>query len=392
VNRRTFLTSTGAFVGTSLVLPGADRSFEKLKQPARPAGLRRAGEPVSLDDFEPLARQTLSHMASEYIAGGAGDEITIRWNREAFQNLVLRPKVLRNIAQTDTRVQLFGYEMPSPILLAPTAFQRLAHSEGEVATARGAGDGGATFVVSSFSTRKLEHISRAAKQPLWFQIYDLRESRASFIKDTIAEAEAFGCRALVVTVDAPVTGARNRLERAKFKIPDEFETPYYPERKRVGQFAGLPVSGDYSWSDVERVRSSTRLPLLLKGILNPDDAKQAVQAGVSGIIVSNHGGRSLDTVPATITALPKVVEAVAGRIPVLVDGGIRRGTDVIKALAFGARAVLIGRPYVYGLAVHGSAGVSKVIQILRREFEMAMVLTGCKTIAEIDRSLIWKDD
>jgi 4-hydroxymandelate oxidase len=189
-------------------------------------------------------------------------------------------------------------------------------------------------------------------------------------------------------VDAPVLGARNRQARAGFRIPEGFETPYYPERAGAKSAAGLPMLGSFTWDDVAWLRSSTTLPILLKGILNPADAELAIGAGVDGIIVSNHGGRCLDTLPATISVLPSVAEKVAGRVPLLVDGGIRRGTDVLKALALGAKAVLIGRPYIFGLAAGGAAGVSRVVEILRDEFKMAMALTGRRTLAEIDRSVI----
>jgi len=200
--------------------------------------------------------------------------------------------------------------------------------------------------------------------------------------------KASGCRGLVVTADAPVTGVRNRSERAHFSLPEDFETPYYPDRTARKQVGGLPVSGSSTWADLAWLRSKTALPIMLKGVLHEEDAKLAVKAGMDGIIVSNHGGRELDTVPATITVLPRIIKAVGNRVPVLLDGGVRRGTDVIKALALGARAVLIGRPYLYGLSVGGAAGVAQVLGILRGEFEMAMKLSGCRTLAEIDRALI----
>jgi 4-hydroxymandelate oxidase len=288
-----------------------------------------------------------------------------------------------------TGLTLFGQSLPHPILLAPTAFHRLAHPEGEVATARGAGAAEATFVVSSFTTRRLADIARAAKGPLWFQFFDLRKDQEPFIRDAVQEAEALGCKALCVTVDAPTTGPRNRQERAFFKIPEEFETPYYPDRRTRKSAKGLPITGGFGWNDIERVLRMSKLPVLLKGILDPDDAERAIQAGVKGLIVSNHGGRCLDTVPASIEALPRITERVAGRVPLLVDGGIRRGTDVLKALAFGASAVLVGRPYLYALGVEGERGVERVVNILKSELEMAMILAGRTSLGKIDRSVIW---
>ena len=203
------------------------------------------------------------------------------------------------------------------------------------------------------------------------------------------ELKSLDCRALYVTVDAPVPGARNRQARAHFRIPDDFDTPYYADRKKTTQYAGLPVMGSFTWNDVAWLRSITDLPLLLKGVLNPEDADLAIRAGVNGLIVSNHGGRCLDTLPATISVLPQVVERVAGRVPVLVDGGVRRGTDVLKAVALGAKAVLIGRPYLYGLAVGGASGVSRVVEVLRDELRMAMALTGRGSLAAINPSVLW---
>lgn len=341
---------------------------------------------VSLDDFERAARERMAAMAYEFVASGAGDEVTIRWNREDYNKLKLRPRVLVDVEVLDTSLDLFGQKSDFPILLAPTSLHRLTHPEGEVETARGAGAANATFVVSSLSTRRMADIAHAASKPLWFQLYGVNKERHEFVRDVVQEVKALGCRALCVTVDAPVLGARNRQARAGFRIPDGFETPYYPERPKSA--AGLPILGSFTWDDVAWLRSSTTLPILLKGILNPEDAELAIRAGVDGIIVSNHGGRCLDTLPSTISVFPSVAEKVAGRVPLLVDGGIRRGTDVLKALALGAKAVLIGRPYIFGLAAGGAAGVTRVVELLRDEFKMAMALTGRRTLAEIDRSVI----
>ena len=332
----------------------------------------------SLSDFEERAREVMSPMAYEYLASGAADEITLRWNRESLEKIRLRPRVLVDVSGLDTRVTLFGQELPFPILLAPTALHRLYHPDGELATARGAGAAAATYVVSSYTTTPLEEIARAATQPLWFQLY-VQPDRG-FTRDVVQRAEAVGCRALCVTVDLPVFGARNRMQRAGFEVPPGVEVPYVMER-----FRGVPVT----WKDIDWIRSFARVPVLLKGILDPDDADLAVRNGVSGIIVSNHGARDLDSTPATIDALPHVADRVAGRAPILMDGGIRRGTDVLKALALGADAVLIGRPYCYGLGVAGAEGVSRVVNILRGEFEAAMALTGRPSIKSIDRSVIW---
>ncbi len=387
MNRRTLLAATGALLGSGLLAP-ADQDNAPNKATPMKSAPGSSPEAFNLFDFEVLARQRIPRAAYEYIAGGAADEITMRWNREAFDALALSPRVLVNIERIDTSVELFGRRLAFPILLAPTAFHRLVHPEGEVETARGAGAGGALFIVSSLSTRRVEDIARAATQPWWFQLFDIGRQRREFLSGLLETLKAVGCQGLVVTADAPVTGARNRSERAHFSLPEDFDTPYYPDRTARKQVGGLPVSGSSTWADLAWLRSKTGLPIMLKGVLHEEDAKLAVKAGMDGIIVSNHGGRELDTVPATITVLPRIIKAVGNRFPVLLDGGVRRGTDVLKALALGARAVLVGRPYLYGLSVGGAPGVARVLEILRGEFEMAMKLSGRRTLAEIDRSII----
>jgi 4-hydroxymandelate oxidase len=351
-------------------------------------------EPICLADFEPLAKAKMSAMGWEFVTAGAGDELTVQWNKEAYRRIRLKPRVLVDVSKLDTHVTLFGQEHAFPILLAPTAAQKLTHAEGELATARGAGAAGATLVVGSFSTTSLEDVAAVAKGPLWFQLY--AQTDHGFTRDLVQRVEAGGYRALCLTVDSPVAGARNRETRADVKLPP---LPNLKGLKGVGSEGGFRtgsldifssvLDAALSWKDVEWLLSFAKIPLLVKGVLNPEDADRAVKAGVAGIMVSNHGGRNLDTVPATIDALPQVADKVAGRVPVFVDGGIRRGTDVLKALALGANAVLIGRPYLYGLGAAGEAGVTKVINILQREFQMAMVLTGRTTIGSIDRSVIW---
>lgn len=337
-------------------------------------------EVINVFDVEKMAERTMSKMAYEYVASGAADEWTLRWNRQALDTIKLNPTVLTDVSQLDTRVTLFGHELPYPILIAPTAYHKLMHPEGELATARGAVAASAVYVVSSFTTTPLNEIAQVATQPLWFQLY-VRDDR-EWTKDIVQEAEANGCRALCVTVDTVVTGVRNRQQRANFTLPDDVYTPHMP--------GSLLEQKPFTWKDIEWLQSFAKTPVLLKGILNPDDAEKAVQAGVSGIIVSNHGGRNLDTVPATIEALPRIAETVDRRIPVLMDGGIRRGTDVVKAIALGANAVLVGKPVCFGLACAGAEGVTKVMEILRNELKLAMALTGKATLASLDRSVIWQ--
>ncbi len=390
--RREALASAGALAAAS-IFPPAKTLAQDSRAPAQ--AVSAAGlEPICLADFEPLAKARMSAMAWEYVTAGAGDELTVRWNKEAYQRIRLKPRVLVDVSKLDTRVTLFGQQHAFPILLAPTAAHKLTHAEGELATARGAGATGAAMVLSSFSTVSLEEVSAVAKTPLWFQLY--AQTDHGFTRDLVQRAEAGGYRALCLTVDTPVTGARNRETRADVKLPP---LPNLKGLKLGGSADGMRtgsleifssvLDAALSWKDIEWLRSFTKIPLLVKGVLNPEDADRAVKSGVAGIMVSNHGGRNLDTVPATIDALPQVADKVAGRVPVFVDGGIRRGTDVLKALAFGASAVLIGRPYIYGLGAAGEAGVTKVLNILQREFQMAMVLTGRTSIAAIDRSVIW---
>jgi 4-hydroxymandelate oxidase len=344
-------------------------------------------QPVSLDDFEQLARERLPHMAREFLVGGAADEITLRWNRESFDRIKLRPRVLDDVANIDTSVTLFGRTMPHPILLAPVAYQRLFHADGEVETARGAGAAEAIYVVSTATTTAIEEIAKAATSPLWLQLYLQKDRGATH--ELIARAEAAGVQALCFTVDTPVVGTRNRQQRAHFKLPTELATPHLDATNRERLTVTSNEREPVTWRDVAMVQSVARVPVLLKGIMTGDDAARAVDHGAAGILVSNHGARNLDTIPATIDALPEVAASVAGRVPILLDGGIRRGTDIVKAIALGASAVLIGRPYVYGLAVDGADGVAEVVSILRQELETAMALLGRRSLSAVDKNVIW---
>lgn len=374
LTRRQALRSLGPMAG----LPALTISSPLLRAAAAqesptPATLADA---VSLSDFVPLARQNMTPQAFAYVRGGAADELTLGWNRSALDRIRLRPRVLVDVSRVDTRITLFDQSLSLPILLAPTAFQGLIHPKADVETAQGAGDADATMVISTFASAPLEKIVRNAASPPWFQLYV--QTDRDFSQDLVKRAERAGCPVLCVTVDTPVSGARNRQARAKVQYP--FDTP---------SFRGGRVDKRLTWKDIDWLRSITRLPLVLKGILDPDDADRAVKAGVDGLIISNHGGRNLDTVPASIDALPAVAEKVAGRVPILMDSGIRRGTDVVKALALGASAVLIGRPYLFGLGAGGADGVQRVVSILRQELEMAMALIGRPSIADIDRSVLW---
>jgi 4-hydroxymandelate oxidase len=333
---------------------------------------------LSLTDFEGEAHKRIVRAAWDRISGGAADEITLRWNREAYDQIKLKPRVLVDVSKIDTRVTLFGQEMPFPILCSPTGGQGFIQADGDLAAARGAAKARATYVISSSASMKVEDIARGSGGPVWFQLYVQRDR--GFTRELVQRAEDAGCRALCVTVDSPTFGMRNRETRSAGELPPRA----LPNLK----------GNDYldptlTWKDVEWLRGFARRPVLLKGILNPDDAAEAVKTGVAGIIVSNHGARNLDTVPATIEALPAVVRKVEGRVPVIVDGGVRRGTDVIKALGRGASAIGIGRPYLWGLGVGGADGVTHVVEILRRELELAMALMGRPSLKDIDASVLW---
>lgn len=329
---------------------------------------------VTLGDYERAAREKIAAAAWEYIDSGAGDEHTLRWNREAFDRIALSPRMLNDVTTVDTSVSVLGCDLAHPILLAPIAAHSLAHRDGEVATAAGARAARAGMVLSSYTSKPVEDVVAAGASPLWFQLY-IQEKAAT--RDLVSRVAEAGCTALCVTVDTPRLGARDRLARSGFEFPS---LPY-----RTSE----PGNNPCTWDDIAWIRSAAEIPVILKGILHPDDAELAIRAGASGIIVSNHGGRNLDTAPASIDALPAVADRVRGRIPVLMDGGIRRGTDVVKAIALGASAVLIGRPYLHGLAVGGAAGVADVVDILRRELEQAMALLGRPSITKLDRSAIW---
>lgn len=336
-------------------------------------------EPVNVFDYEQLAKARIEPAAWDYYNGGSDDEITLRANRTAFERIRLRPRVLVDVSTCDTRTTVLGTPVSMPVLVAPMGVHRYAHPEGECETARGVGPAGTIMLASTSASRSPEEIAQAATGPLWFQLYVFRGVKTT--EDLVRRAEAAGYRAIVLTVDLPRLGNREKDTRNDFNLPPALHPNYTPESE-----AEEPVH--LTWESLAWLRSLTSLPLLVKGILTAEDAALAVEHGVSGIVVSNHGGRQLDTAIPSIEALPEVVEAVAGRCEVYMDGGIRRGTDILKALALGARAVLVGRPVLWGLAVNGAEGVLHVLEILRKELELDMALAGRPTLASIDRSLV----
>jgi isopentenyl diphosphate isomerase/L-lactate dehydrogenase-like FMN-dependent dehydrogenase len=329
---------------------------------------------LTVDDFEPLARERLPKEVFDFVAGGAGDEWTLRENTGAFDRLVIRPRVLRGVTEPETATEALGVPLSMPVAIAPWAYQRLVHPDGELATARAAARAGTLMIVSTPAERHLEDIAQASDGPRWFQLYVLRDRRAS--ERMLHRAVEAGYGAIVFTVDLPVGGLRYRDFRNGFEIPRSM-------RVRGGDY-----DPDLRWDDLAWIKEHTGLPILVKGILAAEDVPTALDAGADGIVVSNHGGRQLDGVAAGVDALPEIVQAVAGRIPVLMDGGVRRGTDVLKAVALGAAAVLIGKAAVWGLAVDGEEGVVRVLDILRGELENVMILAGCQAISDITDELI----
>jgi len=350
----------------------------------------------SLVDFRGQAEQILDPRIYGFFAGGAGDEVSLRENELAFSRLKLLPRVLRDLPAIETEVTLFGCRLSMPVIVSPTAFHRLAHPDGERATARAVAAAETVMTVSMASTVGIEEIATCASSPskpspgLWFQCYF--QPDLGFTKAVIERAEAAGARALVVTVDSPTFGRRERDLRLGFTdLPPGLCCENMREPQSDGGYGTVrefSFTPRYSWEHVEWLRKATQLPILLKGILDPEDARLALDYGVQGIFVSNHGGRQLDGVPATIEVLPAIADAVAGRIPILMDGGIRRGTDVIKALALGATAVGIGRPILWGLAVGGQSGVREVLEILRLELLQALALCGVASVKQLDRKII----
>jgi 4-hydroxymandelate oxidase len=347
----------------------------------------------TIAEFEAAARGRLDPVHYDYFAGGAQDEITLRENETAFQHLRLVPRVLRGSDKRDLSIELLGTPSSMPILVAPTAFHRLAHPDGEPATARAAARAGTIMIVSMAATTAIEDIAAAAREAapdpgLWFQLY--LQPDLEFTEAIVRRAEAAGVKAFVVTVDSPVLGRRERDDRNAFHdLPPGLAVENLRNlgENRSGGNAShvreIVMSAGLNWDHIAWLRSKTKLPVLIKGLLHAEDARLAVHHGVAGIVVSNHGGRQLDTVPATIDVLPEIAAAVGGALPVLLDGGIRRGTDVVKALALGADAVGVGRPIVWGLAAGGREGVSEVLDLLRDDFDQALALCGGRHPADL---------
>lgn len=349
---------------------------------------------LNLHEYEAAAKENLSQMAFDYYVGGSDDEVTLRDNVRAFERYRLKNRVLRDVSIRDLSTTLLGQEISVPFILAPTAFHRMAHPEGEVATARAAGEAGTLMTLSTLATSSIEEVADAASGPLWFQLYVYKDREET--KNLVRRAEAAGYKAIVLTVDGQVWGVRERDVRNGFQLPEGLRIKNvvgaedFPETEGSGLAAYVMSLFDQtlSWDDLGWLVSITDLPVLVKGILNAEDAELAVQHGAAAVIVSNHGGRQLDTAPATIDVLAEIAEKVDGRVDIILDGGVRRGTDVLKALSLGAKAVAIGRPVLWGLAVDGQAGVTRVLNTLRDEVDLSMALCGATSPSDLDASLV----
>lgn len=353
--------------------------------------------PINVDEYQAAAKERLPQMAYDYYASGAWDELTLRDNRQAFARTPLTYRVLRDISDPDLSTTVLGRRIAFPLIVAPTAFHRLAHDEGETATARAARAAGIPFTLSTLATRSIEEVAAASDGVKWFQLYVYKDRGAT--RALVERAVEAGFEALALTVDAQVWAHREADVRNRFHLPDGLEAknlsaagkgalPQKPVGSGLGAYVQSLFDPALSWKDVEWLASITDLPVLIKGVVHPDDAVLAAEHGAAGVVVSNHGGRQVDTAPATFEVLPAIVDAAGDRLEILLDGGIRRGSDIVKAVACGARAVGIGRAALWGLSVDGQAGVEHVIEILRDEFQRVMTLCGCRTVDELSRELI----
>jgi isopentenyl diphosphate isomerase/L-lactate dehydrogenase-like FMN-dependent dehydrogenase len=343
-------------------------------------------EPINLADYERLAEECCEPGYWGYVVGGAGDEVTLHDNVEAFRRVLLRPRMLADVSNVTTSTSVLGSEISLPVGVAPTSLQRVAHPDGEPALARAAEAVGTVYCLSSLGGARPAELAEAVPGALrWFQLYWSRDR--GFTSDLVAEAAQAGFDALVLTVDLPRAGLRERDLRSGFRLPDDLPMPNLPQTlvgsESFHDTLGEVVDTSLTWRDLEWLRSECSLPLVVKGLLTHEDATLACEHGAAGIVVSNHGGRQLDGVPATLDALPEIVEAAAGRAEVYLDGGVRRGTDVVKALALGAQAVFVGRPALWGLAARGEEGARHVLELLRDEVLLALLLLGCASPAEV---------
>ncbi|KAF9683731.1 hypothetical protein SADUNF_Sadunf04G0044800 [Salix dunnii] len=350
-------------------------------------------------EYKEIARQKLPKMVYDYYASGAEDQWTLKENRNAFSRILFRPRILIDVSKIDMSTTVLGFKISMPIMIAPTAMQKMAHPEGEYATARAASAADTIMILSSWATSSVEEVASTGPGVRFFQLYVLKDRNV--VVQLVRRAERAGFKAIALTVDTPRLGRREADIKNRFTLPPHLTLKNYEgldlgklektDGSGLASYAAAQTDQSLSWKDVKWLQTITSLPILVKGVLTAEDARLAVQNGAAGIIVSNHGARQLDYVPSTIVALEEVVKAAQGRVPVFLDGGVRRGTDVFKAMALGASGIFIGRPVVFSLAAEGEAGVRKVLQMLRDEFELTMALSGCRSLKEISRHHIVTD-
>ncbi|KAF7121293.1 hypothetical protein RHSIM_Rhsim13G0114900 [Rhododendron simsii] len=347
-------------------------------------------------EYQAIAKEKLPKMVYDYYASGAEDQWTLQENRNAFSKILFRPRILIDVSKIDITTTFLGFNISMPIMIAPTAMQKMAHPEGEYATARAASAADTIMTLSSWATSSVEEVASTGPGIRFFQLYVHKDRNV--VAQLVRRAERAGFKAIALTVDTPRLGRREADIKNRFTLPPHLTLKNFEgldlgkidktDDSGLASYVSSQIDRSLNWKDVEWLQTITHLPILVKGVLTAEDARLSVQAGAAGIIVSNHGARQLDYVPATIMALEEVVKAAQGRVPVFLDGGVRRGTDVFKALALGASGVFIGRPVLFALAAHGEAGVRKVLQMLRDEFELTMALSGCRSLKDITRDHI----
>ncbi|KAJ8556098.1 hypothetical protein K7X08_022856 [Anisodus acutangulus] len=356
-------------------------------------------EITNVMEYEAIAKKKLPKMVYDYYASGAEDQWTLAENRNAFSRILFRPRILIDVSKIDLTTTVLGFKISMPIMVAPTAMQKMAHPEGEYATARAASAAGTIMTLSSWATSSVEEVASTGPGVRFFQLYVYKDRK--IVEQLVRRAERAGFKAIALTVDTPRLGRREADIKNRFTLPPNLTLKNFEgldigkmdkaDDSGLASYVAGQVDRSLSWKDVQWLQTFTSLPILVKGVLTGEDARIAVQSGASGIIVSNHGARQLDYVPATIMALEEVVKAAQGRVPVFLDGGVRRGTDVFKALALGASGVFIGRPVIFSLAADGEAGIRKVLQMMRDEFELTMALSGCRSLKEITRNHVVAD-
>eukprot|EP00188_Purpureofilum_apyrenoidigerum_P003356 Plantae.Rhodophyta-Purpureofilum_apyrenoidigerum.ctg34837.p1 GENE.Plantae.Rhodophyta-Purpureofilum_apyrenoidigerum.ctg34837~~Plantae.Rhodophyta-Purpureofilum_apyrenoidigerum.ctg34837.p1 ORF type:complete len:429 (+),score=73.99 Plantae.Rhodophyta-Purpureofilum_apyrenoidigerum.ctg34837:117-1289(+) len=365
-----------------------------------PPELSGPDAPVNIAELHARAKAKLTPMVYGYYSSGANDEQTLQDNEEGFRRLRFRPRVLVDVSNANMMTEVLGVRISFPLIVAPTAMQRMAHPEGELATSRAVAKAGTIMGLSSWSTTPLEDVAKEAPgAPRWFQLYVYKDREVT--KQLVQRAEAAGYKAIALTVDTPRLGRREADIKNQFSLPPHLTMANFTNVKQKGMknqggsglaaYVASLIDRSLSWKDIDWLKSITKMPILAKGVVTAEDTVLAIQHGCAGIIVSNHGARQLDGVVSTIDALEEVVQAAQGRVPVFVDSGVRRGTDIVKALALGAKGVMIGRPVVWGLSVAGEAGVSYVLDLLKNEFDLAMSLCGCVKVSDITRDMVIRD-